>query len=101
MVYDAIVGATHLDALAITGDQGLPGPRPTFFFAPDQIKKRREDWGPGGIEKGHAASWRAFAPVVEGWVDVIVGKGPDGLRHAWLEVLSGKTDPRVGHVISL
>lgn len=100
LLYDAIVGTTHLDTQSLAGGQDLPGPTPTFFFAPDQIKKRRDDWGRGGVEKGHAEAWREFAPVVEQWVDVTVGKGPEGLRDAWLEVLSGKTDPRVGHVIS-
>jgi Protein of unknown function (DUF2855) len=101
LVYDAIVGTTHLDTQALAGGEDLPGPTPTFFFAPDQIKKRREDWGRGGVEKGHAIAWREFAPVVQGWVDITVGESAEGLRAAWLEVLSGKTDPRVGHVISL
>jgi len=100
LVYDAAVGVTHLDAQKGSGGS-LPGPRPTFFFAPDQMRKRREDWGPGGIEKRHAEAWREFAPVVEGWVDVTVGKGADGLREAWLEVLGGSSDPRTGHVIGL
>ena len=35
------------------------------------------------------------------WVDVDVGNGPAALRTKWLEVLSGKADPRVGHVVQL
>jgi hypothetical protein len=100
LVYDAVVGATHLDALPGSGGD-LAGPDPTFFFAPDQIRKRRSDWGPGGIEKRYGASWRLFAPAVEDWVDVQVSEGPEGLRAAWLEVLSGGADPRAGHVIQL
>jgi hypothetical protein len=28
-------------------------------------------------------------------------EGPEALRDVWLEVLSGTTSPRVGHVIAL
>jgi hypothetical protein len=100
LIHDAIVGATHLEGLS-SGAGELPGPKPQFFFAPDQIRKRRTDWGPQGIEKRYGVAWRAFAPVVEKWVEVNEGKGPEGLQAAWLEVLSGDSDPRTGHVIQL
>jgi len=100
LVHDAVVGATHLDAPP-AGASGMPGPAPQFFFAPSQMSKRREDWGPGGIESRFGESWRAFVPVVEGWVDVDERHGRDGLRDAWLEVLSGTADPRRGHVVQL
>lgn len=100
LVYDAVVGATHHDDASLSSG-ALEGPRPIFFFAPDQIRKRREDWGRGGVEQRYGNAWRAFAPVVEDWVDVKVSEGPQGLRNAWLEVLSGHSDPQVGHVIQL
>lgn len=98
--HDAVVGATHLDAPP-TSSGGVPGPRPTFFFAPDQIRKRRTDWGPRGIEERFGEAWREFVPVVQGWVDVAESTGPAGLQAAWLEVLAGRSDPRRGHVIAL
>ncbi|MEA2451702.1 MAG: hypothetical protein QOG04_412 [Actinomycetota bacterium] len=97
--FDSVVGATHHDTSFGSGD--LAGPQPQFFFAPDQMSKRRSDWGPGGLERTLGAAWSRFAPTVEGWVDVVESKGPEGLRDAWLEVLSGKSDPRTGHVINL
>ena len=100
LVHDSIVGMTHDDAL-LGGGGELPGPKPAFFFAPDQLKKRRADWGPGGIERNYGAVWSAFAPEVKNWVDVTVDKGRDGLLAAWNEVLEGRVDPRVGHVIQL
>ena len=46
-----------------------------------------------------------FAEVVasaaENWVDVEVRHGPEALRDVWLEVLAGRTAPRVGHVLTL
>jgi hypothetical protein len=100
LVYDSVVGMTHENA-RLQGSHDLPGPTPTFFFAPDQIRKRRAEWGPGGIEKRYGAAWAEFAPAVRNWVDVTIGEGRDDLLAAWLEVLSGRVDPRVGHVIAL
>lgn len=101
LLHSAVVGAAHHDAAADLSGDGLPGPRPQFFFAPDQMRKRYADWGPDGVETEHAKAWARFAPVVEGWVDVQVGHGPDGLRAAWLEVLAGGVPPRAGHVVQL
>ena len=99
LTHDAVVGATHFADQASTG--ALPGPRPAFFFAPDQMVKRRADWGPGGVEQRFGEAWQRFAPTVEGWVDVVEGHGPTALRDVWLEVLSGASAPRVGNVLQL
>jgi hypothetical protein len=100
-VHSAVVGAAHHDAPPDLGDAELPGASPAFFFAPDQMRKRYTDWGPDGVEHGHAEAWKRFAPVVADWVDVVVADGPEGLRADWLEVLAGTTPPRTGHVIQL
>ncbi len=100
LVYDAVVGATHPGAI-LESTNAQSGPPPTLFFAPDQIKKRRADWGPRGVETHYGEAWREFVPAVKGWVDVVVGEGPESLRAAWLEVAAGRVDPRVGHVVSV
>jgi hypothetical protein len=100
LVHSAVVGAAHHTA-SPDPERDLPGPRPTFFFAPDQMRKRYADWGPHGVEDRHAEAWHRFAPVVEGWVDVAVGQGPEALRADWLETLAGATGPRTGHVVQL
>jgi hypothetical protein len=102
LVHSAVVGAAHAAARpTLEGGAHLPGPRPAFFFAPDQMRKRNADWGPNGVEEGHAAAWAGFRPVVQDWVDVSVASGPEGLREVWLEVLAGRTPPRTGHVVQL
>jgi Protein of unknown function (DUF2855) len=100
-VHSAVVGASHHDAPPDLGSADLPGARPTFFFAPDQMRKRARDWGPDGVDERYAAAWKRFAPVVADWVDVVVAHGPEGLRADWLEVLAGDAPPRTGHVIQL
>ena len=72
-----------------------------FFFAPVQMRKRSQDWGRDGLDQRFAEAWRRFAADATGWLDVHRGAGPEGLRHAWLEVLDGRTPPRTGHVIQM
>ena len=98
LLLDLVVGVTHQDS----GSAGrLPGPRPTVFFAPDRLRQRSEDWGRAGLDERFAQAWTAFVPVVQGWVDVTTGTGPQALEAAYLEVLGGRSDPRTGHVLQL
>ncbi|HTD50620.1 MAG TPA: DUF2855 family protein [Acidimicrobiia bacterium] len=98
LVHDAVVGVTHQERAAAGGGRDA---RTAFFFAPDQMRKRTGDWGREVLDRRFAEAWRSFAPTVQRWVDVVEHDGPDGLRDAWLEVLSGHSSPRVGHVVSL
>lgn len=99
LVHDAVVGITHFDQMG--GGEPVAGAKPTFFFAPDQMVKRRADWGPNGIEDRYGEAWRRFVPQVESWVDVVEGRGPQALADVWLEVLANKSAPRVGNVLDL
>ena len=98
LVVDLVVGVTHQDS---SPAGTLAGARPSVFFAPDQMRKRTADWGRDGLDERFGQAWRAFVPAVEQWVDVQVGHGPQALRDVWLEVLSGSSPPRTGHVLSL
>lgn len=69
------------------------------FFAPVQMRKRRQDWGRDGLDRRFAEAWGRFVEVAAGWIDVRVGVGPEDLRRVWLDVLAGRTPPRVGHVV--
>src|SRR6202048_2323866 len=46
--YSGGVGLTHRSSLPDAPP--LPGAKPIWFFAPDQIRKRAKQWGPGGID---------------------------------------------------
>jgi Protein of unknown function (DUF2855) len=98
LVHEAVVGATSQEQ---AGAEALTGPRTTVFFAPDQMRKRTDDWGREGLDQRFAEAWQRFAPAVEDWVDVVEQHGPQGLRAVWLEVLAGRSDPRTGHVVTL
>src|SRR5688500_15413397 len=98
LVHEVVVGVTHQEPSA-AGTLAKTGP--AMFFAPDQMRKRIGDWGREGLDQRFAEVWRSFAPVVEGWVDVVVQSGPDALEQVWHEVQSGRADPRTGHVLTL
>ena len=93
------VGGTHWDQVGGGGD--LPGPSPALFFAPDQIAKRREDWGPGGVDQRFAAAWDGFLPVVEDWITVVEHHGAEDVGDVYRSVLDGEADPSHAFVLSL
>lgn len=93
------VGLTHR---ATDADEGaLPGAKPRWFFAPDQIRKRAKDWGPGGIEQRFGAAWSGFAPLLETCLDVVESRGPEAVQRVYLDTLRGRIPPEQGHMLSL
>lgn len=98
--HSAVVGATHHDKLAALPD-GLPGPRPAFFFAPDRVTKRVHDWGGEGLQERLADAWRPYAEWTRGWLEVDHGRGGPALERAYLDLLDGRIDPARAHVLTL
>lgn len=97
--YSCSVGATHWDQMAAGAK--LPGPRPAMFFAPDQIKKRSQDWGPGGIERRTGEAWMKFIPTVDRWMKIVKGSGRAEVERVYREMVDGKGKPEQGHILSL
>jgi hypothetical protein len=100
LVHSMAVGVTHWEEFG-AGDGELPGPTPVFFFAPDRVVKRSEDWGRGGLEVRVADAWHPFCEWTSGWLEVVRGDGFEAVRDAYLAVLEGRVDPRTAHVLSL
>jgi hypothetical protein len=100
LVHSMTVGVTHWEELG-AGAGELPGPTPTFFFAPDRVTKRSEDWGRAGLETRVAEAWRPFCEWTGGWLETIRGEGFDAVRDAYLDVLEGRVDPKHAHVLRL
>jgi hypothetical protein len=100
LVHSMAVGATHWEELeAGTGE--LPGPQPSFFFAPDRVVKRSEAWGRAGLENRVADAWHPFCGWTGGWLEAIRGQGFDAVRDAYLDVIDGRVDPKHAHVLTL
>jgi len=106
LVYSSSIGGTHWRELG--SGSGLPGPRPVLFFAPAQVKKRLapppEGWGPGGLQQRMGQAWERFV----GWLqdpatspaapalEFVTRSGPGAVESAYLELLQGRADPRLG-----
>lgn len=95
------VGLTHHEGLRAAPPSGLPGPAPTFFFAPTQIEARRAAWGPEGFAKRLGAAQRAFFDSARGWLTVVHKHGPEAIEAAYRAALSGGIEPSQGLVLSL
>ncbi|MBK9573417.1 MAG: DUF2855 family protein [Rhodoferax sp.] len=101
--FSSSIGGTHVSDLGSGKD--LPGPKPTLFFAPAQIKKRSGEWGSQGLGARLLQSWHGFIAAVSNpsqpWLTVQHHRGAEAVQAAYLQVLSGKGDARVGHMLSL
>ncbi|KQP19758.1 DUF2855 family protein [Pseudorhodoferax sp. Leaf267] len=101
--YSSAIGGTHVEQLG--GAKDLPGPRATLFFAPAQVKKRNDDWGAATLNARLLEAWQAYiarvADPAAPWLQPRHHRGPQAVQAAYLDVLGGRGDPRVGHMLSL
>jgi hypothetical protein len=89
LVSSSSVGITHRDARGGADPKTLPGARPTLFFAPQQIQKRNQEWGPAVFRRKLAAAWQAFLGAVDDWVEIVESPAPDQLAEVYQTVLDG------------
>jgi NADPH:quinone reductase-like Zn-dependent oxidoreductase len=100
LVHSMAVGVTHWEEFG-PGAGELPGPRPTFFFAPTRVVKRSEDWGRDGLQTRVADVWHPFCEWTGGWLETIRGQGFEAVRDAYLDVIEGRVEPKHAHVLTL
>lgn len=99
MKYSGRIGLTHRSTTA--DEPELPGAKPAWFFAPDQIRKCAKEWGPGGIDRRFSMAWAGFAPKLAHWLKVTKGRGSAAVQEAYLDTLNGRVPPERGHILSL
>jgi hypothetical protein len=100
--YDCSVGGTHWEELG--SGRGLPGPRPVLFFAPEQSRKRRSEWGADVLAQRIADAWQAFmVPVSQGkerWLHVVHRSGRASIGEAYQSLLAGRVSAQDGLFLS-
>lgn len=102
LAFDSSVGAAQ-SLTPPEPERDLPGPKPEFFFAPSWIAKRHADWGVAGFNQRAGEATAAFYRYVMGHklVEVVNRHGLEAAGEIIVDMVEGRTDPRVGHVISL
>jgi hypothetical protein len=99
LTHSCQVGATHWEEGG--DDPDLPGPTPTLFFAPGQMAKRNDDWGPGVLMERVGAALSVFLDGAPTWLTVERSAGPDAVQRVYLDTLEGRTTPDTGQILSM
>ena len=97
--YSCLVGATHWNERS--GAQAMAGPKPEPFFAPNHIKERSAEWGPGGLENKFEAGWQGFTAKVGNWVTVQNCRGEEAVGQVYTQLLAGQAPPDVGYIANV
>ncbi|HYE46038.1 MAG TPA: DUF2855 family protein [Caulobacter sp.] len=99
IVHSAVIGVTHWQAGA-PDPEPLPGPPPTLFFAPDQVRKRAREWGLEGFDQRFTANLAEFIEASP-WLKLQTAHGPEGLAKTWDAVVRGNAPADVGMIVKL
>jgi hypothetical protein len=105
--HSASIGGTHWEGLG--SGKGLPGPKPTLFFAPAQVGLRiappPQGWGPDGFAQRLGEAWLAFtrrvAEPAGPWLKVQTVHGEDAVRAAVQRMVEGHSQPQDGWMLAL
>jgi hypothetical protein len=87
------VGFTHR---APGDNSALPGPAPEFFFAPDHIVRRTEQWGGHGMAERIDAARVGFDAAAGSTSEIVHRTGVDEIVDTWIAAVDGGLDPRHG-----
>lgn len=103
LVHDCYVGSASNQSFLQPVD--LPGPKPQFFFAPVQIRKRNADWGAAQVTSRYNAMQARFfdhvARAHPAWIEIVEGRGFADAAQVIAELASSGGDPAQGHIIRL
>ncbi len=82
------VGGAHWQESAPAAD--LPGPKPTFFFAPTHLEMERKAEGAAAFHSHMTQAWVRFVGKAALWFDFISQDGPDGCLAIYRALLEGR-----------
>jgi len=96
--YSCLVGATHIDDRG-NGLDGISGPAPILFFAPDHAVAAIKELGPKAFGESVAKSWAVFLESVSGSMQMVERSGMDAAVDAFVSIFKNEADPAVGIVV--
>ncbi len=86
------VGGAHWEQSAPVAD--LPGPKPTFFFAPTHFDIESQAEGPAVFREHMMTAWVRFADKATGWFDFVHRDGADGCFAIYRALVDGQADAK-------
>ncbi len=101
MRYSCLLGATHRKRRSsLEINSMLPGSRPKFFFAPEEIHKRVQQLGVNGFYKSFGHSWSQFLLSINELIQIVSSTNKIILEKTYVDILAGRSKPNQGHVFS-
>jgi Protein of unknown function (DUF2855) len=101
LVYDCFAGSTQNTDFLLDAD--LPGPKPVFYFAPVQIRKRNLDWGASVVNQRFNVAQLRFIDHLsqpdQNWINIIKHEGLSATPRLIQTLAAGHIDPHQGHVV--
>lgn len=101
LVYDCFAGSAQ--NTGFLRDLRLPGPKPEFYFAPVQIRKRNADWGPQEVNRRFNAAQRRFIDHARdpgnGWLALVEERGFEAAQARIARLAGGSAEPKEGYVV--
>lgn len=97
LLYSCRVGSTHWEQLDV--NTAPAGPAPVFFFGPDRIRKRSQDWGAAVFEARFSAALKDFVANIQPWLRIETAQGPDALEASYRSVLEARVPADVGYIV--
>ncbi len=101
LAHSMTVGDTHHDHQSAPSEDPLPGPSPSFFFAPSQLSKRAQEWGSDELTARMSTAWDSFVEWLPSWLEIRQLAGADAVLEIYRAFLSGRVDPRLGYACTL
>ncbi len=93
------VGGAHWADSAPPSD--LPGPKPSFFFAPTHYDIERKADGSATFHQHMTQAWVRFAQQSPGWFDFVSRQGGEGCRQIYNALVAGTADAKAAWSIEV
>lgn len=93
------VGLTHWDAYDPRSDFGVPQAQRSFFFAPDHIQRRMQEWGAVEFGKRSGDFLKKTTARCREWLDVEVINGLNAFGDVYPQVLRGSYPSSKGLIV--
>ncbi|PMG28470.1 hypothetical protein BCU94_17460 [Shewanella sp. 10N.286.52.C2] len=101
--YSCRIGATHHQDIDISDGfnvASLPGAKPEFFFAPNQLKKRAAEYGATEMMNQMNLALLRYIEFCRVNITINTTENVNELDAIYQQVLAGKADASVGQIVS-